>query len=111
MVKPSFLAQCLLLPSIVLAQGQVTIRIPTCDPGLGTTGSISGEPAGATGLAPGSSGGSSAPGGGSVPGGGSGGSAPGGGSASGVGSASGGSVGSGIGSGVAPGAGGSGPSS
>lgn len=91
MVKPSLiLAQCLLLPSIVLAQGQVTIRIPTCDPRLGTTGSISGEPAGATSI----SGGGSAPGGGRLPQGGgsaSGGAgsgvAPGGGSASGGGSA------------------------
>lgn len=94
MVKPCLiLAQCLLLPSIALAQGQVTIRIPTCDPRLGATGSISGQPAGATGLVSGSSGGGNAPGGGSVPGGGS---ATGGGSA---------------GSGIAPGGGGSGSSS
>ena len=103
MVKPSLiLAQCLLLPSIVLAQGQVTIRIPTCDPGLGTTGSISGEPAGATGLASGSSGGSSASGGGSVPGGDS---------TPGVSAQGGGSAGGSAGSGLAPGPGGSGPSS
>ena len=66
------LAQC--LPLYVLAQGQVTIRIPTCDPGLGATGTLSGEAAGATGP-----GGESAPGSGSAPGMGS---APGGGSSS-----------------------------
>lgn len=51
------LAQCLLL-----VQSQVTVRIPLCNPGLGS-GTISGELAGATGL-----GGEGAPGGGGVPG-------------------------------------------
>ena len=71
------LAQC--LPLYVLAQGQVTIRIPTCDPGLGATGTLSGEAAGATGLVSGAPGSGSAPGVGSAPGGGS---TPGGGSSS-----------------------------
>ena len=122
MVKPIIiLAQCLLLPSLVLGQGQVTVRIPTCDPRLGTTGSISGEPAGATGLAGegsaagvGSSGGGSAAGGGNVPGGGSAGGVSGTGSGVGGSASGGGSGGSGSGSGgsgVAPGGTGGGPSS
>ena len=89
----------LILALTVLAQGQVTVRIPVCDPGLGS-GTTTGLPAGATGLVPGAPGGEGASGGAGAGG------APDAGGVPGAGSVLGGSVGGGsVGGGSAPGGG------